>query len=90
MAMLSSSVTVSISDLVTSSHLQMLMFVWLRQRVQDTWFAANTQAVVDLAAGEYNIEFMSWERGGGAFYELTAAKGDFVTSGAQFAESAFG
>jgi len=44
---------------------------------------ANTQAVVDLAAGEYNIEFMSWERGGGAFYELTAAKGDFVTSGAE-------
>src|SRR5690606_9335892 len=37
---------------------------------------SNTQAVVELAAGAYNLEFMSWERAGGAFYELTAAKGD--------------
>ena len=39
---------------------------------------SNTQAVTTLAAGEYNVEFMSWERGGGAFYEVTAAKGNFV------------
>jgi hypothetical protein len=40
---------------------------------------SNTQAVVNLPAGEYNVEFMSWERGGGAFYELTAAKGNFIS-----------
>jgi ketol-acid reductoisomerase len=30
-----------------TNHLQMLMSAWLRQRVQDTWFVANTQAVVE-------------------------------------------
>jgi hypothetical protein len=39
---------------------------------------SNTQAVTTLAAGEYNVEVMSWERGGGAFYDFTAAMGDFI------------
>lgn len=40
---------------------------------------SNTQAVVNLAAGEYNVEVMTWERGGGAFFELTAAKGNHLS-----------
>ena len=40
---------------------------------------SNTRAVVTLAAGEYDIEFFWWERGGGDYGELYAAKGDFAT-----------
>lgn len=42
---------------------------------------SNTRGVVQLEARDYDVEFMSWERGGGAFYELTSQKGDFATTG---------
>ena len=39
---------------------------------------SNTRAVVTLQARDYDIEFFWWERGGGDFGELYAAKGAFV------------
>ena len=36
---------------------------------------ANTRGVINLAAGEYDVEFVWWEGGGGAYYEVTSAKG---------------
>lgn len=39
---------------------------------------ANTRAVVNLAAGEYDLEFVWFEDGGGAFAELYAAKGAYA------------
>jgi hypothetical protein len=39
---------------------------------------SNTRAVVTLAAGDYDLEFFWWERGGGDYGELYAAKGDFA------------
>lgn len=39
---------------------------------------SNTRAVAFLRAGEYDIEFFWWERGGGDFGELYAAKGNFA------------
>jgi hypothetical protein len=38
---------------------------------------SNTRAVVNLAAQDYDIEFLWWERGGGDYGELYAAMGDF-------------
>lgn len=35
----------------------------------------NTQGVITLAAGDYDIEFLNWEGGGGAFYEVTTGTG---------------
>lgn len=42
---------------------------------------ANTRAVVNLAPGEYDIDFINWEGAGGAYYEVTSAKGDFTAGG---------
>jgi hypothetical protein len=42
---------------------------------------ANTLGVINLPAGDHNVEFVHWERGGGAYYELTSAKGDFSGGG---------
>ncbi len=39
---------------------------------------ANTRAVVNLAAGEYDLEFVWFENGGGADVELYAAKGVYT------------
>ncbi len=39
---------------------------------------SNTQAVVDLPAGVHEFNMYWWERGGGAFGEVSTAKGDFV------------
>lgn len=39
---------------------------------------ANTMATINLAAGEYDVEFVHWEGGGGAFYEVTAHSGDLL------------
>ena len=39
---------------------------------------SDTRAVTTLQAGEYDIEFFWWERGGGDFGELYAAKGNFA------------
>ncbi len=36
---------------------------------------ANTRGVITLAAGEHNFEFLMWERGGGAFWEITKTSG---------------
>jgi hypothetical protein len=41
---------------------------------------ANTRGVINLAAGVYDVEFVNWEGGGGAYYEVTTAKGA-ATSG---------
>ena len=42
---------------------------------------SNTRAVAMLQARDYDIEFFWWERGGGDFGELYAAKGDFAADG---------
>jgi hypothetical protein len=39
---------------------------------------SNTRAVTTLQPGDYDIEFFWWERGGGDFGELYAAKGNFA------------
>ncbi len=36
---------------------------------------ANTRGFVTLAVGTYNVQFVNWEGGGGAYYEVTSAKG---------------
>lgn len=41
---------------------------------------ANTRGVVNLAAGEYDVEFVYWEGGGGAYFEVTSATGSRLTS----------
>lgn len=38
---------------------------------------SDTRAVANLAAGDYEVEFFWWERGGGDYGELYAAKGSF-------------
>ncbi len=38
---------------------------------------SNTRGIIFLAAGEYDIEYLQWEGGGGFWYELTAAVGAF-------------
>jgi hypothetical protein len=46
---------------------------------------ANTRGVINLAAGAYDIEFVNWEGGGGAYYEVTTARGAITSpGGAQF------
>ncbi len=42
---------------------------------------AGNRAVIELPAGEYDIEFAFYERGGGAGFELFAAAGDFTEEG---------
>jgi len=39
---------------------------------------ANTRGVIDLAVGEYDLDFLFFEDGGGAFVELYAAKGEYA------------
>jgi hypothetical protein len=39
---------------------------------------SNTQGVIDLAPGTYDIEFTAFENGGGAFWEVSTQKGDFI------------
>jgi hypothetical protein len=41
---------------------------------------SNTKGLITLTEGEYDVEFVSWEGGGGAYYEVTSAKGDFLGS----------
>ena len=43
---------------------------------------ADTRGVINLAAGEYDVEFVWWEGGGGSFYEVTSAKGAYPNGGA--------
>lgn len=40
---------------------------------------ANTRIVYNLPAGVYDVEFIHWEGGGGAFYELSSSRGDIET-----------
>lgn len=42
---------------------------------------SNTRAVVNLPVGEYNVDFVNWEGGGGAFYEVTSASGVHLNAG---------
>lgn len=42
---------------------------------------ANTRAVANLAAGDYDVEFIFFERAGGAFVELSAAEGSHLAGG---------
>jgi hypothetical protein len=39
---------------------------------------SNTQGVVNLSPGTYDVEFATFEDGGGAFWEVSTAKGDFL------------
>lgn len=41
---------------------------------------SNTQGLINLAPGKYEVEYVNWEGGGGAFYEVSTAKGDFVNN----------
>ena len=36
-----------------------------------------TRGIIFLPAGQYDLEYLQWERGNGYWYELTAAVGDF-------------
>lgn len=46
---------------------------------------SNTRGVITLAAGKYDVEFVHFEGGGGAYYELTSAKGAITDpNGAQW------
>ena len=40
---------------------------------------SDTRAVVELQAQDYDVEFLTWERAGGAYYELTAQRGEFLS-----------
>jgi hypothetical protein len=42
---------------------------------------SNTRGVITLQEGTYDVEFIMYENGGGAFYEVATAKGDFVNAG---------
>lgn len=39
---------------------------------------SNTQGLINLAPGTYDVEFTAFENGGGAYWELSTARGDFV------------
>jgi PEP-CTERM motif len=41
---------------------------------------SNARGVITLAAGEYDVEFINWEGGGGAFYEVTTGTGASPTA----------
>ncbi|MDB6135606.1 MAG: hypothetical protein JWM59_3849 [Verrucomicrobiales bacterium] len=46
---------------------------------------SNTRGVINLAAGEYDLEFVHFEGGGGAYYEVTSAQGAITdANGAQW------
>ncbi|HJQ81011.1 MAG TPA: PEP-CTERM sorting domain-containing protein [Lacipirellulaceae bacterium] len=40
----------------------------------------DARGVITLAAGEYDVEFINWEGGGGAFYEVTTGTGASPTT----------
>lgn len=40
---------------------------------------ANTQATINLAAGDYDVQFAHWEGGSGAYYEVTSTSSDALT-----------
>lgn len=40
---------------------------------------SNTQGVINLAPGSYDVEFTAYENGGGAYWELSTAKGDWLS-----------
>ena len=42
---------------------------------------ANTRGVIRLAAGQHDVDFVTWEGGGGAYYEVTTATGARLTVG---------
>lgn len=42
---------------------------------------SNTQGTINLAPGKYDVEFVWWDQTGGAFAEVSTAKGDFVNGG---------
>ena len=41
---------------------------------------ANARGVITLDAGVYDVEFINWEGGGGAYYEVTTGTGDSPTT----------
>jgi hypothetical protein len=41
---------------------------------------SNARGVIDLTAGEYDIEFLHWEGGGGAYFEVTTGTGASPTT----------
>ena len=41
---------------------------------------SNTQGVINLAPGKYDVEFVTWDGCCGGFYEVSTAKGDFVNT----------
>jgi hypothetical protein len=41
---------------------------------------ADARGVITLDAGVYDVEFINWEGGGGAFYEVTTGTGDSPTT----------
>ncbi len=41
---------------------------------------SDTRGAVHLRAGTYNLEFVTWEGGGGFFYQVFAARGQFLTN----------
>lgn len=38
---------------------------------------SDTRGIILLAAGEYDLEYLQWDGGGGFWYELTAAQGEW-------------
>lgn len=42
---------------------------------------ANTRGAITLAAGQYDLDFVTWEGGGGAWYEVTSATGTRLNAG---------
>lgn len=42
---------------------------------------ANTRAMLTLAAGQYDVDFIYWEGGGGAYCEITSATGNQLLAG---------
>ena len=42
---------------------------------------SNTRGAITLAAGEYDLDFVTWEGGGGAWYEVTSATGTRLNAG---------
>jgi hypothetical protein len=43
---------------------------------------SNTQGLINLPSGTYDVEFIVYENGGGAFWEVSSASGDYVTTSA--------
>ena len=54
-------------------------------RYPDPTANSVTYAVINLDAGDYDVEYVWFERGGGAYCEMSAAQGDLSTGGGSFA-----